>query len=81
MAIISGLDTDDLTNRQYHYFCKLNKDATSGYTCFAISFLKYCIQMNFRKEQFDNYDDDCIYLFMHRAESEKLGVNLDEVYS
>lgn len=74
MSIIYGYDTDDLTDRQYHYFCKLKN------TLFASGFLKYCVQMNYRKKQFDNYEDDCIYLFMHREQIEKLGINLDEVY-
>lgn len=74
MAIIYGYDTDDLTDRQYHYFCKFKN------TLFASSFLKYCVQMNRRKGKFENYEDDCNYLFMHREQAEKLGINLDEVY-
>lgn len=76
MAIIGSYDTDDLTQRQYHYFCKLGKN-----TVLAYSFLKSCVTRNHRLGVFDNYNGDCDFLFRHREAVEKVGINLDEVYS
>ena len=82
MAIIGSYDTDDLTQRQYHYFRKLNKDTTKGaINMFAYGFLRSCVKQNFSRNEFDNYDGDCDYLFWHRESSIKLGINLDEVYT
>lgn len=81
MAIHSGYDTDDLTDRQNHYFHILNKNSTGeGINMFAHSFLKHCVQKNFRLRRCDNYDGDCDYLIQHRESSEKLGVVIEDIY-
>ena len=80
MAFYGGYDTDDLTQRQYHYFCKLSGD-TRGGTVDAISFLKHCVTQNYRRKQCDNYDEDCNWLFNHPQAAERAGINLKEIYS
>lgn len=81
MAIHSGYDTDDLTDRQNHYFHILNKNSTGeAINMFAFSFLKHCVQKNFRLRCCDNYDGDCDYLIQHRESSEKLGVVIEDIY-
>ena len=63
MSVYSGYDTDDLTDRQNHYFNILNKQAKGGgITMFALSFLKHCVRQNYSSSQFDNYEGDCDYL-------------------
>ena len=81
MAIHNGYDTDDLTDRQNHYFHVLNKGCSHGINAFALSFLSHCVKKNFSLNQFDNYDGDCDYLITHAESSTKLGVNLEEIYS
>lgn len=79
MAFYGGYDTDDLTQRQYHYFCKLSGDKRGG-TVDAISFLKYCVARNYSRRQCDNYDEDCVWLFSHPQAAERAGIDLNEVY-
>ena len=79
MALYSGYDTDDLTQRQYHYFCKLIGDA-KGSKIDAICFLKYCVAKNFNYGQFSNYDGDCDWLLVHPEKAERAGINLEDVY-
>ena len=80
--IVSGYDTDDLTNRQNYYFHLLNKGCSGNeVNMFAYSFLRSCVRMNFENKQFDNYEGDCDFLFRHSEDSKKFGINLDEVYA
>ena len=79
MAIIGSYDTDDLTQRQYHYFCKLSGNKIGG-TVDSICFLRYCVSKNFNYNQFDNYDGDCDWLLVHQEKAEKAGINIDEIY-
>ena len=74
--IIGGYDTDDLTNRQYHYFNKLKRK-----TLIAHNFLEHCVRKNFRLQKFDNYDGDCDYLL--NAEPEllaKFDIDVNHLY-
>lgn len=81
MSVYSGYDTDDLTDRQNHYFNILNKHVKGkGITMFALSFLKHCVQQNHSYGQFDNYEGDCDYLIRHRENSEKLGIVIEDIY-
>lgn len=79
MAFYGSYDTDDLTQRQYHYFCKLSGNKRGG-TVYAINFLKSCVHQNYSLNQFENYDGDCNYLIRHPEQAKKAGINLDEVY-
>lgn len=83
MAFYFGYDTDDLTQRQYHYFCILNKECKNKGTVnmFALHFLQYCVKMNMNRNQFNNYSGDCEYLFMYADKAEEAGINLREVYT
>ena len=80
MAMYSGYDTDDLTQRQYHYFMKLNRNEHNGITMLAYNFLRSCVQQNHCLGQFDNYEDDCEYLVRRRDEVARFGINVDEIY-
>lgn len=81
MAMYSGYDTDDLTQRQYHYFCILKKsDVSAGITMLAYNFLRSCVQQNHCLGLFDNYEDDCEYLVRRRDEVARFGINVDEIY-
>lgn len=63
MAIHSGYDTDDLTNRQNHYFQFLSRNAKGNeINMFAYSFLRHCVQKNHSLGLFDNYEGDCDWL-------------------
>ena len=80
MAFYSGYDTDDLTQRQYHYFMKLNRNEHNGTTGIAFCFLRHCVQQNHCLGQFDNYDGDCDFLERRRNEVARFGINVDELY-
>ena len=81
MAIHSGYDTDDLTDRQNHYFHILNNHVTGeGINMFAYGFLRYCVKQNYNLDLFDNYEGDCDYLIRHRERSEKLGIVIEDIY-
>ena len=77
MPIYSGYDTDDLTQRQYHYFCKIRD---KGLKTQAIIFMKYCIMKNMGLNLFENYPDDCEWLLTHNKVCIEAGINLEEIY-
>ena len=81
MSIHSGYDTDDLTDRQNHYFHILNNHVKGeGINMFAYSFLSYCVQQNHSLDLFDNYEGDCDYLIRYRENSEELGIVIEDIY-
>lgn len=81
MAFYYGYDTDDLTQRQYHYFCKLNKGNKPGVVrMISLNFLEASVRKNRAEGKFDNYDGDCDWLFEHAQRCEELGIDLTEVY-
>lgn len=64
--IINGVDTDDLTHRQYHFFHRMNcinRDNDNVLRGIPSEFAARCVHRNFREQQFDNYDGDCDYLY------------------
>lgn len=75
--IISGYDTDDLTDRQNHYFYKLKRT-----TPIALSFLKACVNKNFRLQRWDNYEGDCDWLLHADRDMlhKKFGIDVDKLY-
>lgn len=81
MAIHSGYDTDDLTDRQNHYFHILNNHVTGeGINMFAYGFLRYCVKQNHNLDLFDNYEGDCDYLIQYKESSEELGIVIEDIY-
>lgn len=80
MAFYSGYDTDDLTQRQYHYFCKLTNNRKE-IGVYAINFLKNCVAQNYSLSKFDNYEGDCNYLIRHPEMAKKAGIVLSEIYN
>ena len=82
MAFYYGYDTDDLTQRQYHYFCKLNKGNKPGVVrMVALNFLEYSVRKNHVQGEFDNYNGDCEWLFNHTKQCEEADIELDKVYT
>ena len=79
MAFYGSYDTDDLTQRQYHYFCKL-QNCPLGNTASAFIFLRYCVNRNYSRGQCNNYDGDCDWLFSHTEVAKRAGIDLDEIY-
>ena len=79
MSFIGSYDTDDLTQRQYHYFCKLSGKKVGG-TVDSICFLKYCIAKNFNYGLFNNYEGDCDWLLVHPEKAAIAGIDLESIY-
>lgn len=74
---IGGYDTDDLTNRQYHYVCKLGKT-----TAIAMSFMKYCIKMNIILGTCENYPGDCDWLLSQNPVLlAHFGIDVNNIYN
>lgn len=79
---IGGYDTDDLTDRQYHYLQKMLSVLPNGHVnCEILSFVGHCVHKNFAFREFSNYEDDCDYLFnMKKEKLDKYGIVLEKVY-
>ena len=76
--VYAGYDTDDLTQRQYHYFCKLYQNAN----ILALNFLRNCVSQNYSLGKFDNYSMDCDYLFNIDARILNMcGIDLNTIYT
>lgn len=77
---VGGYSTDDLTDRQHHYFQRIFTTPTNNKVD-AMCFVQYCVSKNFSWNQFSNYDGDCDYLFrMNEEKLNKYGIDLEEVY-
>lgn len=80
--IIAGYDTDDLTDRQNHIFCKLYNNSLAENNLLALNFLSYSVRKNFRYRKFENYEDDCDYLLKIKEEIlVKYGIDLKSLYN
>lgn len=76
--IINGYNTDDLTYRQHHYFCKL---AADGIGVTAVNFLIRSVRKNVKLNQFKDYPGDCDYLKnINRKILDAKGIDLNTIY-
>lgn len=75
--IIGGYDTDDLTDRQNHYFHKLGRTSMTAY-----NFIAHCVKQNISLGMYDNYPGDCDWLLNQKPELlAKFGIDPAKIYN
>ena len=75
--VVGGYDTDDLTDRQNHYFWKLGRGQTGA----SLDFLEHCVKKNINLGCYDNYPGDCDRLLKMKPETlARFGIDPEKIY-
>lgn len=87
MAFVGGYDLDDLTDRQYYYYCIMKERPLDWCSNIDIKkFVAWCVQNNYEKKKFTNYDGDCNWLifeshyYNNKEVLLRIGIDVDKMY-